>query len=210
MPYNEPQKAIELEFRNIDNTDNLLDVARLIFQTDHYVYPALFGSIKNAENLLPGVIKQDAVCFCSDNLFGAFYDKHVVGIVCYFNGDYRWSSDVIINEFKKNRIEIPRSFYRASTEYFEGLAHSDDLKRGTYIMNVCIIDSLRNIGLGTRLLRSFFETKGVESCSLEVLAENATAINLYQKFGFAVQQERVGFSVNPPYPRCFYMIRNGS
>jgi len=75
-------------------------------------------------------------------------------------------------------------------------------------MNMCVRSDLLNIGLGERLRRCFFERKGAEVCSLEVLEENTAAISLYKKLGFVIKSEKAGFSAIPPYPKCCYMVRS--
>ena len=64
-----------------------------------------------------------------------------------------------------------------------------------HVLNLCISDKVRGLGLGRELLRHLLETaadRGIDKVYLEVRPSNLAALNLYSSFGF----EQVGVRQN--------------
>lgn len=185
----------EIEFRRASISDNLEDIAKLIYKTDPYIYPFWFNNnINDAVNYLPKLIAKPNNLFNFDNLYVA-YDKttnHIVGILCAidrsltFNNDY--SEDKKINhnyEFTIDKYIIP---IEKEVETFDDST--------IYISNICIDENLRSKGIGSYLLGYFIsqmEKQGYDKFELDCLLHNLRAKNLYHGMGFKEMKEIVGF-----------------
>lgn len=206
MQNKNPAKSVI--FRNLRKTDNLFEAAGLIYKTDPFIYPSLFGSVQTAERVLPDLIAQDRVCFGLRHLFCAVSDGHVKGLICSSHDDYRWDTQEVLNSFEKNKISAPKYFSKAAENYFEKFSHEADLAGHIYLICVCVDENLRNLGLGKKLLNAFFDRHPNEEFSLHVLADNAPAIHLYRALGFASCKEVTGFSPAPPAPKAYFMVKS--
>lgn len=202
--------AKNFEFRNLRKTDNLFEAAGLIYKTDPFIYPSLLGSAQTAQRVLPDLIAQDRICFGLSHLFCAVSDGHVKGLICFSHNDFLWNTQLVLNSFEKNKIPVPKYFCKAAENYFEKFSREADLAGQTYLICVCVDDDLRNLGLGRKLLNTFFDRHPSEEFSLHVLADNAPAIHLYRALGFASFKEVTGFSPAPPAPKAYFMVKSSN
>lgn len=193
------------EFRYLEKTDNLADAARLIYQTDSFIYPALLGSIQNAEIIMPKILLQSEGCFQLKNMFAAVNGEQIAGLIYSIHRDFIWTPENFLSMFECNCIAIPEHFFNVSANYFDKITNDKEIQRNIYIMNVCVSTSMRYLGIGTKLINAFFDRYPSEQMSLHVLSNNASAIHLYNKLGFRVRKETTGYSPNPPLPQCYYM-----
>lgn len=70
---------------------------------------------------------------------------------------------------------------------------NDPKKQKSYITLICTSSSSRGNGIGTALIQNVLfigRFRGFNFCELEVRKENLGALNLYQRIGFAVIEER--------------------
>lgn len=193
------------EFRSLKKMDNLSDAARLIYQTDSFIYPALLGSIQNAEIILPEILLQSERCFQLKNMFAVLIGEQIVGLIYSIHHDFIWTPEIFLNMFEHHSIALPEYFYNVSVNYFDKIANDNEILNGIYIMNVCVSASMRHLGIGTKLLSAFIDRYPSEQMSLHVLSNNASAIHLYKKLGFSICKETTGYSPNLPPPQCYYM-----
>jgi ribosomal protein S18 acetylase RimI-like enzyme len=68
--------------------------------------------------------------------------------------------------------------------------HSFSITRHTAVLGMSVDRNYRNQGIGTRMMGEairWAQEKGIVRLELEVYAENAPAIHLYEKYGFEVE-----------------------
>ena len=183
--------------------DMMENIAGLIYDTDPYIYPAMFGTRENALELIPELIQNDDSMFCLDNLYVAEYEGEIVGLVLWIKGKLNWSEEKFCRISEKCRIPISQYLGIVTKKYIDSYA---DVKDGVIsIINFCVSQEVRDIGIGSQLMESFLKTHRHEPLELCVLEENSAAVKLYQKYGFMENNRYQGFSVDEKLLICIGM-----
>lgn len=174
----------------------LSEIAGLIYDTDPYIYPAMFQTRERALEIIPQMIAANDAMFCEDNLYVAKNSEKIVGIILWHRGPLNWSADTYFAcGGDSPHIDEVRLKYFAS--------YSETKASVVSLINVCT--SIHGHGIGGKLLRSFLrEVEG--PYELFVLSDNTSAIKLYEKVGFSITQQIQGFSLIEPHPSCFQMV----
>jgi len=178
----------------------LEDIAGLIYDTDPYIYPAMFHSREEAVGIIPRMIQAGDRMFNCRNMFVAEEDGRIVGLILWIRGPLVWEPDIYCR-CGGNSADIDK----VCNEYFSQYSTCDD---GIIsVINCCVSSGKRNMGIGQGLLQSFMrEVRGV--CELFVLSDNEPAVRLYQRNGFRICGQYDGFSAEGPRPKCFRMVSN--
>ena len=185
----------------LDEMD-LLVIARLIYDTDPYIYPAMCSAAE-AEKIFPCLLSAGTdSMFRKQNLFVARLDGIIVGVILWHSGPLVWEHKAFIEACNSQNISIAPTFEQVATEY---LSTYDQPIADISIINVCVEFSVRSRGVGTAMLCAFMEQHKDKSLELVTLKENAIAIDLYKRSGFEILQEEDGFSTEDPKPRCYKM-----
>ena len=203
-----------------DNTDisdkQYADIAKLIYETDPYIYPAMFGEgrkgKKNAVKILPTVIEtgKDRM-FTKSNLYVLLDKKRIIGLILWNGKNLSWSSKTLLETAKKAGIRLNEdNISLVQKEYLDAryLSEGED-KEDISLINICVRKSCRGRGAGTFMLRNFLYDHNGETAELAVLADNNRAVNLYYRLGFIENgKETEGFSLSPEKPKCKLMIKH--
>ena len=188
-------------------TDELVRFAgRMIYQTDPYIYPALFSNEMNCVRVLKYLKDIPGELFSLDNICVFTNKDGNVGVICSFKYSFSSSFDNWRKAFFEAKVNIPDTFKVAYYDYVNALQNEEH--KGIYISNVCVRDSLRGKGMGYKMLSQYLINQTVEEVELDVLKDNRRAINLYRRAGFIVDGEYDGFSLSGRKPRCYHMKRN--
>lgn len=187
----------------LDEKD-LLTIARLIYDTDPYIYPAMCSAAE-AEKIIPYLLsaRTDSM-FCKQNLFVTRLNNNVVGVILWHNGPLVWEQKAFAEACNSQNIPIAPAFEQVAREY---LSTYDQPTADISIINVCVDASVRGSGIGTEMLETFIAWHKSESMELVSLTENTIAIDLYKRFSFEILREEDGFSVDDLKPRCYVMYR---
>lgn len=188
------------------NEEQLREIACLIYDTDPYIYPALFGKRNNAIRLIPPLIvcKQDSM-FRLSNMYVAIIKNQIKGLILWKDGKMQWSPGILCQLAKELHIEISRDIDYVSEMYMDRY-NLEERQRSISLINMCVSEDARGLRIGTQLLNSFIKEHTEKDIRLCVLKDNKTAIRMYQTSGFCVVEEFKGFSLNPIKPDCFEMI----
>lgn len=179
--------------------EQLKDIAGLIYDTDPYIYPAMFESRENAQVVIPKMIKAGDSMFRPESLFLAMEKDEVIGLILWIKGALKWDR-TIYDRSGGNSPYIDR----VCQEYFA--SYSETPENIISIINVCVKEKTRGKGIGSRMMDSFLEsTQG--PYELFVLADNPAAVKLYEKKGFRIVETRQGFSLESNELPCHRMIR---
>jgi len=183
-------------FRRAKKEDNIEEIAKLIYDTDPYIYPYWF---ENDENKCVEFIKKhyhnEGFIFNYNNLYVAYdttIDK-IVGLICAIdksvNLEYDYESILKINTHYEKTIKKYIKAVLDEVKEFDETTIS--------IPNVCIDKHLRGKNIGTKLLGYFIsqmEKAGYEKFALDCLLHNLQAKNLYHGLGFREMKLISGFS----------------
>lgn len=195
-----PKFATDVTVRPMNGEDDRLQVARLIYLSDRYIYPYWFDNMEDGEKVLAGMMDLPTVYNRKNIRVALAGDGRIAGVLV--------SCDCPVKEEKEN---LYRAFEAAGvaaddrTDYiFEN--YYDKMKEdpeGFYVANITVDPDFRHRGIGATLLREAVKDKGL--CHLECVKENIGAWRVYQRLGFAITEEYPGVFGVP----CYRMVRTG-
>lgn len=183
----------DITCRRAKKTDNMAEIATLIYQTDPYIYPYWFeNDINKAIDFLSDKILMEGFIFNYNNLYVAL-DKatnKIVGLVVALdptvNLEFDYSPYKGINQNHKDVIE----------KYIDACIKDIMENDSMYIMNCAVLEEYRGRRIGSKLLGHFIsnmERAGFENYRLDCLLHNLRAKNLYHTLGFKEMEEVEGF-----------------
>lgn len=185
-----------IHFRRATKDDNMNEIAKLIYDTDPYIYPYWFEEdINKCLEFFKEEMLKDGFLFNYNNLYVAYdstIDK-IVGVIC--------AIDKSVNlEYDYHKLGQVDDKYKKVTEHYikpilDEVEEFDD--ETIYIPNVCIDKTLRGKRIGTKLLGYFIgqmEKVGFDKFALDCLLHNLQAKNLYHGLGFKEMKLIDGFS----------------
>ena len=200
------------KFRQLDSqsyleNEQLRDIAGLIYDTDPYIYPAMFNSRSESTRIIPEMIQMGDSMFKVDNMLVAEENQHVVGLVLWNMGPLYSDRRIYDHCLKKLGIDTSPYIDAVQNEYF--LSYKDVPSDTISIINVCVDEYHRNKGIGRALLEHLIKSTEdkCENYELFVLKENPAAVRLYLSLGFCIQKEIHGFSIDKNRPPCYIMTR---
>ena len=178
-----------INIRCLRLTDNLEQVAELIYKTDPYIYPSWFKNYDSWKDVLVDLIKTNGSVFNYKNIAVAISANNIVGILIYLDE----SCDLTFDYDKY--IKVNRYFKYTINKYIIHL--KDNLKQDiVYVPNVCVDEKYRNLKIATNLIKFIKNKYKNKSLLLHCLKKNVPALNLYNKAGFKVVKELKGFNLS--------------
>jgi len=180
------------------SSENLEEISGLIYDTDPYIYPAMFSSREEAVTIISKMICSSDSMFNLENMYVAYSDRSIIGLVLWHRGSFSWEAGLYVSCGGHSQY-----IHEVRERYFSNYA---DIPSDTVsLINVCT--SVRNKGVGNILLESFLNTVS-GPYELYVLADNKPAIRLYEKHGFHVVESSNGFSIDRQDLLCYKMQRD--
>ena len=179
--------------RRARKEDDLFEIAKLLYQTDPYIYPFWFkDDINKGVEYFASRMDKEGFFFNYENLYIA-YDKEtndILGAICAVdstvNLDYDYTED----------MKIDSNYAFTIKNYILGLIDEVKGNKFIYISNVCVNPDYRSKRIGTKILGHYItqmEKAGWQEFALDCLLHNLRAKNLYHSFGFKEMKEIVGF-----------------
>ena len=198
--------------------DQKREIAELIFDTDSFIYPALFAGNRdpkeNARQLIPHLLEKETdTMFCKDNLFACYYKDQIIGLILWVRGELFWDYKQFVQEAVSIGINLsPKNVEAVSNAYignrYTSVKENEETKIS--LINVCVNESFRGKGIGSFLMDSFIRQHSEEAMELCVLKENDSAVQLYLRKNFAITNESPGFSLEEEKPVCYEMHRKAT
>ena len=172
--------------RKLKLTDNMNRTASLIYKTDS-VFSFLFGKEKKAIPKIVKLIQLENNSFSYQHIFAYFDQEELKGILIGYLPD-KIDKKQEWNDFKQvfSFLELIFLFFKLL------LIKPLEDKKGVdsfYLQNVCILNSERNKGIGSKLIEyfcSYIQSKQKNSVYLDVAFDNKSAKRLYENIGFKV------------------------
>lgn len=187
--------------------DNLETVCKLIYQTDPYIYPALFNTEKNAIMLLGKIIPTNTdEMFSIDNMYVAVEDGKIIALILWKKGSMDWNKKLFEENAKKTGVTLPDTFELVCKEYFDSYC-DESLEGIVSLINVCVLKEFRGKRVAQKMLEAFFCETNAAEYELFCLEENISALRLYGNLGFNVVTRQKAFTVNNDDVYSVRMIR---
>jgi len=183
-------------FRRAKNDDNMEEIAKLIYDTDPYIYPYWFeNDEKKCITFLKDKMREDGFIFNYNNLYIAWDStiNKIVGVICAIDKSVNLTYD-----YEKLR-KINNNYDKVINKYIKPiLKEVEEFDNETiYLSNLCIDNTLRGKKIGTKLLGYFIsqmEKNGFNRFALDCLLHNLPAKNLYHSLGFREMKLMNGFT----------------
>ena len=190
-------------------------ISTLIYETDPYIYPALFEGNLPAEEaaakILPSVFEHgNDTMFCKENLYVYLSGDEIVGLILWNKGKLNWNpslfymvaQDAGVQLIEENVLAVSKGY--VADKYSN---ESEELEQSLSLINICVDYRMRGKRIGRNMMTAFMEEHTAEPMELCVRADNLDAIRLYENMGFRITNEATGFSLSESKPKCYDMIR---
>jgi GNAT superfamily N-acetyltransferase len=177
----------------------LKEIAGLIYDSDPYIYPAMFESRRHAENIIPKMIRAGDQMFKCDNIYAAMDGTKIAGVLVWMRGPLQWNKKI----YEKCGGRA-KHIDRVVKEYFNLFEEApSDMNT---MVRISVKKELQGNHIGSMLMQTFMEAEQ-GPYQLFVLSNNAEAISFFQKKGFRIRETRPGFSLDYQVPPCFWMTK---
>jgi len=179
--------------------EQMKEVAGLIYDSDPFIYPAMFASRQEAEAVIPKMFRAKDPMFRRENLFVALDGTKVAGILLWMRGPLAWNKKTYEKCGGKAKY-----IDRVVMEYFD--LFSETPPDTASIIRVSVDAELRGNKIGSMLVDAFLEVeKG--PYQLFVLANNMEATGFFRQKGFRIRETRPGFSLDYQALPCYWMVK---
>lgn len=196
-------KTHELICRKAKKEDDLVLIARYLHLTDPYIYPAITHESDDAFwlSVVERAFSAKDNLFSMEHLWVALWEDRIVGVCCMIpcGRRMRFLEDLALSEEQTQRLSL------AYEGYFLPLMEESETFEGFNITNVCVDSAYRGRGIGETLLKECLSSSDGSVVHLDVIADNLTAIRLYERMGFAIVKSYDGFSGTEMPLRCYHM-----
>ena len=196
-----------MHFEKLKLREDYEAVIELVYQTDPYLYPDLFGSLENAKKIMPFLLDDKKSTWFKDYIYTVKNNSEIIGIVTILPYNVEWNFNAIRIAYMEAGMQITARV-RAACDYF-----ADSFTRigkGASACNICVREDHRGKGIGRFLLEKVIEMAGANNIELTVLANNISAVRLYQNHGFLIIKELYDYGgYNQPKVLCYSMVRIG-
>lgn len=200
-------KELELICRKACESDDAMRIAKYLHLTDPYIYPCLCQDPCDPDwvSMIRHCLTDKNDLYQLNHLSVALDRDTVIGVVCVFPSGVplHFAQGFVCPD----RMRVGLSL--AMQGYFDPLFQETIEGDGYNLTNICIDADYRGCGVGGALLGHCVELYGHDTIRLDVIADNAPAIALYQKHGFVIERAYNGFSGTDILLPCYHMVRVG-
>ena len=185
-------------------------LGKLLFLVDPYIYPSLFGTQKQASEIMPLLMSIKNSFFAPEYFYVMRENNIITGLILRYNHPFEQTPKTMIDFCKNHQTLLPESAIHVCTNYF--IPVCENLKPNeTYIPSIVTHPDYRHKGIATTLLRTIENENQNSTLALDTLANNTIAISTYTQYGFQKQSNITnGYAYKQPAPKVFRMIKQSS
>ena len=174
-----------IKVRKLTKYDNIIDVAKLLYQVDDYIYPDICINDYNSSIEVLSKLIGNCKYYSYDN-FNIVEDNGIIkGILVTFNAPIIADIEEFYDAYKKAGKNVSERFNDIFIHYYK---QYEVFSECTVITSLSVDKDCRQKGYGTILMKECLDNNS--RYVLDVISDNLPAINLYKKFGFKVIDER--------------------
>ncbi|MBE0701106.1 MAG: N-acetyltransferase [Acholeplasmataceae bacterium] len=175
--------------------DNMEQIAHLIYQTDAFLFPFIFGKREKDIQMFAALVAKENNPFSYQNI-DVEEDETIRGL--------------IITQKPHDQSNPASDFYAvypiwklfrfAVRQFFLFPVFRHNIKAGIYIQNLVVDKKHRGQGVGTKMLLHAMDSSrkaGIEKMYLDVSIKNERAINLYERHGFKIVKQKKAWGLFP-------------
>jgi len=182
-----------MKIRPLEKTDDTGAVAALIYETDAFLFPFLFGTREKALPALKALIELDNNSFSHRHIYCAV-DDTISGILIAFGyGDV--DKKLEENDYRKV-FSFSRLIVLGIKSFMLKALYTRQKKDEFYIQNISVVPKVQGRGIGSLLVDFSFQLAAETGCScltLDVSGDNPGARRLYERKGFFPQKSFFAF-----------------
>lgn len=203
-------QSVCITIRYAVESDSFPDIARCLYLTDPYIYPAAFGTDpEQAARAIASLMRIPGSLFDYRRMIVGLIDGHIKAVILYSEPGICWNQQQCEEAVRMHLPDIS-AFRYVSQAYFSQEAAVEQ-EHFIELVACCVAPEARRQGLASRMLQFLINEKKGHMIGLDVLADNVSAIALYEKWGFSITGRMKGFSIDPNnLPECFRMIRHSA
>ena len=191
-----PHVDDEVTIRPLRTGDDMLQVARLIYLTDPYIYPYWFDSLEQGQQVIAAMMTLPTVYRVSHITVAVLSDGFVAGMVVACPTPFVEHEEDIHRAFSMAGVPVDARSHTIFEQYYAKMGVAD---QGLYIANIAVDPNCRHRGIAAALLSDAL--RGQSHCSLDCVQANTGAWRLYQRLGFSICEEYKGVFDVP----CFHL-----
>lgn len=205
----------DIVFRQLSHDDiltpaQLKEISTLIWESDDYVFPAVFDRSEMMEIMPIMLASNRDMQFSLDNIFAAFENDNIIGIILHKKGPLNWSSEYLSNLAGNMDVPLSEHLKKTETEYFS--KYNSTPKETTAMLNFAIeatrkIDDINNGGPLMGALLNGFLNMHKEALELYVLKETDVEMMTYIRAGFEIVKKVQGYSYDNRNLPCYFLRR---
>ncbi len=179
-----------MPIRPANLSTDLYRVAELIYDTDEYLFPFLFGTRDRALPVLRNLVTLEHNAF--SHRYIQVYDEggEVQAILIGYN-HREIAKDAEEADFKRVLSSFAQILMVPKYWILQPFMDKSDVT-GYYIQNVCVAAEHRGKGIGSVLIRNFCEAHDTDVW-LDVELGNKAARQLYERLGFSIASKKTIF-----------------
>ena len=180
-------------FRKVEKEDNMEDIARLLYDTDPYIYPYWFdGDAEEAAKVLAPKMLEDGFIFNYQNCRIAVDTDNgkIVAMLCSIGPDTNLEYDY------RELASVNDNYKFIVDDYLKYLVNEVKEKQFVYLTNIAVDVDYREKKVGSRMLKDWvklIDEAGYPEIGFDCLMHNLRAKNLYHSLGFKEVAEGIGF-----------------
>jgi predicted GNAT family N-acyltransferase len=174
-----------MEIRKATAKDDLYKIAKLIYESDRFIYPYWLKSDKNLSPIVD-IIKTKNTAYYYKNITVVVSNNNVIAMAISFDNKTNLTSSY------SNIADNFRDRYTIKNYFLPLKNHVQ--KDYLYISNICVDKHYRRQKYGEKLLTYLCENTNHKKIALTVVAKNTPALNLYEKSGFVITEKLPGFN----------------
>lgn len=181
--------------RRLAPDDDIVTVARLIYETNNCLFPVFFNDNKPlAKEILSHMIEGDTI-YNRSNIIVACVDSEIIGIIVVNKIPVNIDICAYSDAFEKSGALIDETFERVLKEYYLPLESALD---GYFISCLCVDERFRSQGVGSAMLDVLLAHLDPSlDAYIDCASSNARAISVYEAHGFERLFEFDGFDSTP-------------
>jgi len=190
-----------MEIRFANENDNKKEIAELFYKVDPYIYPYWFNNdMGKGISTLTSLLEDKNSIFTYENCIIAKDGGKIIGLFSFVPYNKKINKDY-------SRWDVSFEAHHVITYYVldvvENLKEDDVCVLGLYVD-----PSYRRKNIATKIFNFFFKNVKSKTYSLEVLANNLPALNLYNKLNFEISKSYNGYNgYKKRKPLCYVMTR---
>lgn len=190
QPHSDPDVLV----RQMQDGDDLTQVAKLIYETDPYVYPNWFDCIEDGIKVLREMIELPTVYSKKYITVAQASDGTIAGIVVARQTPFVEEEENLHLAFQRAGVPCDHRTAEVFAAYYAKMGSEED---GYYIANVAVDPAYRNRGIACAMLKQVMQNHA--HCALECVIANPGAWRTYQRLGFNILCEYPGVHDIPCY-----------